>query len=41
MCTHNLPFKSKSGDECKYEVLNKPTPELPDRFKDYKYLFEK
>ncbi len=41
MCTKNLPFKEINRDECKDEVINKPTPKLPDIYKDYQKLFEK
>jgi hypothetical protein len=41
MCKNELPFKRINDDECKYEVINKPTPKLPDRFKDYQNLFDK
>jgi hypothetical protein len=35
MCTNSLPFKDKN------EILNKPTPKLPDEFKDYNNLLER
>ena len=41
MCKNELPFKRINDDECKYEVINKPTPKLPDIYKDYQKLFEK
>ena len=41
MCTDKLPFNRKGSDECKYEVLNKRTPELPEKFKEYSNLLEK
>ncbi len=41
MCTNSLPFNSLNGDECKFEVLNKATPTLPDKFKEYNDLLIK
>jgi hypothetical protein len=40
ICTGYIPFISNKIIGGQY-IINKPTPDLPDEFHEYKYLFKK